>query len=101
VKANFCSILGASPFDVQLSAVLVLRSISTGPEPGLKLANSSLLTTLMNLLRTQQEDDEFVLQVNIDFVFYRWIAFINNLWMVFIRSFTYFIAFSATKIHAP
>lgn len=57
----FCY-LGNSPFDVQLSAVLVLRSIAAAPEASLHLIDSGLIPTLLNLLRTQQEDDEFVLQ---------------------------------------
>lgn len=54
---------GTSPFDVQLSAVLVLRSIAAAPEASLQLIESGLVSTLLNLLRMQQEDDEFVLQV--------------------------------------
>lgn len=54
--------VGTSPFDVQLSAVLVLRSIAAAPEASLHLIESGLVSALLNLLRTQQEDDEFVLQ---------------------------------------
>ncbi|KZS21217.1 Kinesin-associated protein 3 [Daphnia magna] len=60
---------GTSPFDVQLSAVLVLRSIAAAPEASLQLIESGLVSTLLNLLRMQQEDDEFVLQIL--HVFYR------------------------------
>lgn len=54
---------GTSPFDVMLSAVLVLRSIAVAPQTSRQLLDSGLLGTLLNLLRAQQEDDEFVLQV--------------------------------------
>lgn len=56
---------GTSPFDVQLSAVLVLRAIAATPEASLHLIESGLVSTSLNLLRTQQEDDEFVLQVTL------------------------------------
>ncbi len=46
-----------------LSAVLVLRSIAAAPQTSRQLLDSGLLGTLLNLLRAQQEDDEFVLQV--------------------------------------
>lgn len=55
--------IGNSPLDVQLSAVLVLRSMAAAPEASRHLVNSGLVNTLLNLLRAQQEDDEFVLQV--------------------------------------
>ena len=61
---------GASPLDVQLAAVLVLRSMAAAPEPiSGRLLDSGLMATLLNLLRSQQEDDEFVLQIL--HVFYR------------------------------
>jgi hypothetical protein len=46
---------------------LVLRAIAAAPEASLHLIDSGLVPTLLNLLRTQQEDDEFVLQVGLFF----------------------------------
>nr|CAG4649243.1 EOG090X049M [Scapholeberis mucronata] len=60
---------GNSPLDFQLAAVLVLRSVATAVDASLHLIESGLILTLLNLLRTQQEDDEFVLQIL--HVFYR------------------------------
>lgn len=60
---------GSSPLDVQLAAVLVLRSMAAAPEAAGHVLGSGLLATLLNLLRRQQEDDEFVLQIL--HVFYR------------------------------
>lgn len=55
--------LGKSSLDFQLAAVLVLRSIAVATDASLHLIESGLVLTLLSLLRTQQEDDEFVLQV--------------------------------------
>ena len=61
---------GTSPLDVQLTAVLVARSIAASAEGSRCLVESDVLKILIDLLRAQQEDDEFVLQVYIFFRFY-------------------------------
>lgn len=48
---------------MQLAAVLVLRCVASVPDSAEFLLQFNLPTTLLNLLRSQQEDDEFVLQV--------------------------------------
>lgn len=52
-----------TPFDVQLSAILVLSCIASVPEAAERLLEHQLPPILLNLLRSQQEDDEFVLQI--------------------------------------
>lgn len=47
----------------------MLHSIAAAPEASLHLLESGLIPAMLNLLRSQQEDDEFVLQIL--YVFYR------------------------------
>ena len=70
----------------------MLRSIAAAPEASLHLIDSGLVSTLLNLLRTQQEDDEFVLQVSFDFLI--WFRFCLVLFLLLLyRSFMFSIAY--------
>jgi Kinesin-associated protein (KAP) len=54
---------GTGPLDIQLAAILVLRSVAAHTDGSRLMVESGILRTMVDLLRAQQEDDEFVLQV--------------------------------------
>ena len=75
--------ISGTPFDVQLSAILVLSCIASVPEAAERLLEHQLPPILLNLLRSQQEDDEFVLQVrSLNFLSESFIE-MNHKWFVF------------------